>query len=302
MLMNPIQLAFLHRMEPYFATSVENGFKLLLETKHLYQSVRVESPDKDIAQREMKEILRGTIHFQEIEDSIKHLGVSLSDIEWTVKNPNGRLPSATQSEIVYASLNFIPPTVKLFCQTCKRIEAYNLQYGNDLLSEFKGAKVISDIEAEQIFSLAYQCQSCKSIPEIFVVRREGLKLIQSGRTPMEEIETPAFLPKKQKKYFSDAVVAFNSGQTLAGNFLLRSFIEQYVRSLSSTPDSQNMELLFSEYSKDLPEDFKQRFPSLQAIYDKLSNDLHLASASEDVFIQSKAEIMKHFKARELYAL
>ena len=155
---------------------------------------------------------------------------------------------------------------------------------------------------EQIFSLAYQCQSCKSIPEIFMVRRDNLKFVQSGRTPMEEIEIPSCLPKKQKKYFSNAIIAFNSGQTLASNFLLRAFIEQYIRSLSATPDSQNIDALFVEYGKDLPDDFKQRFPSLQSVYDKLSEDLHMATASENVFLQVRIDIEKHFKARELFEL
>lgn len=302
--MNPIQLAFFNRMESYYATSIENGLKLLLETKHLYQSVRVEPPDGNIAQKEMKDLVSGASQFQGIEDPIEYFGISLSKIGWEIKNPGrrGYLPMVPQSEVVYASIEFVPSTVKLFCHICKRNEAYNFQHGIDLLKEFEEAKGLSDLENKQVFSLAYQCQSCKSTPEIFVVQRENLKLVQSGRTPIEEIEMPSFLPKKQKKYFSDAVVAFNSGQTLAGNFLLRTFVEQYVRSLSSTPDSQDIDFLFSEYGKKLPDDFKQRFPSLQSIYDKLSNDLHIANASEDVFAQSRTDLMKHFQARELYEL
>jgi len=304
MLMVGMQLVFFHRMQPYFAASIEKALKLLLETKHLYQNVKVELPSKEIAQQQMKEMLRGSTPSSGIQESIEAFDVSLSKIEWTVKNPGGRrsLPMIDPSQTTYISIEFVPPTIKLFCPTCKRIEAYNFIYGHDLLEEFAKTKGSSAPENEQVFSLAYQCQSCKSIPEIFLVRRDDLKLVQSGRTPMEEIEVPSFLPKKHKKYFSDAIIAFNSGQTLAGNFLLRAFVEQYVRSLSSSPNTQNIELLFSEYSKPLPDDFKQRFPSLQSIYDKLSDDLHLATASEAVFIQAKADITKHFQARELYEL
>lgn len=41
------------------------------------------------------------------------------------------------------------------------------------------------------------------------------------------VEVPKDLPKAQKKYFSDAIDAHNSGQTLAGLFFLMTFIEQY---------------------------------------------------------------------------
>lgn len=307
MQMNRLQLAIFHQVEPYFTLSIENGLKGLLETKHLYQNLRINPPDRDILQQELTRYFSGggsRPGSSDTADIIEPVCNSLANIEWTIKNLGvpKTLPLGVDSPVVYVSVDFTPPTVKLFCRTCKRIEAYNFQYGQDLLSEFRDAEKFTKSVNEQVFSIAYQCQSCKSIPEIFIVRRDGLKLVQSGRTPMEEIEIPSFLPKKQKRYFSDAIVAFNSGQILAGNFLLRTFIEQYVRSLSSTPDSQNIDLLFSEYNKDLPDDFKQRFLSLQSVYNKLSDDLHLAAASEDVFIESRDNILKHFKARELYEL
>jgi hypothetical protein len=83
--------------------------------------------------------------------------------------------------------------------------------------------------AVQIFFLAYECQSCKSFPEVFMIRREKMKLTPSGRTPIEKVEIPKFIPKAQREFFSDAIIAFNSGQILAGKFLLRTFVEQYVR-------------------------------------------------------------------------
>jgi len=308
MLMNNFQLTLFHRVEPYFASSIEKGLKELLEAKHLYQNTRIEPPDKNVVHQEMKPILAGDTSIApqvEVDETIDFVYSSLSKIEWKIRNPRGRrslrsIP--TQSEDIYVSLEFTPPTVKLYCRICKRTEAYNFQYGQDLLKEFRGAEIFTEPVNEQVFSLVYQCQSCKSIPEIFMVRRDSLKLIQSGRTPMEKIEIPPYLPRKRKKFFSDAVIAFNSGQVLAGNFLLRTFVEQYVRDLSANPNSQNIDELFSEYNKGLPDDLKQRFPSLQSIYYKLSEDLHSATASEEVFFQARKDIEKHFKARELFEL
>jgi hypothetical protein len=301
---NPVQLTFFQSMEPYFAASIENGLKILLEVKHLYQKVKIELPDKEIARQKINELISGATRFREEEDPLGFFDVSPSNIEWRLVNPHEHKYAVvgSQSEALNVSIHFNPPTIKLFCRTCKRVEAYNFLYGSDILSEFTKVREDAEFENKQVFSVTYQCQSCKGIPEVFMVRRDGLNLVQSGRTPIEEIEVPAFLPKEQKKYFSDAIVAFNSGQTLAGNFLLRTFIEQYVRSQSSIPNSQSADFLFSEYNEKMPQDFKMRFPSLQAIYDKLSNDLHLATASEDTFTQSRSDIVKHFRAREVYEL
>jgi hypothetical protein len=301
---NPVQLSFFQSMLPYFKASIETGLKVLLETKHLYQNVKIELPDNGIVRQKANEVIRGAKQFQDAEDPLGFYDVSLSKIEWKIQNPHEHryaIPDSF-SGIMNVSIFFVPPTVKLFCRTCKRLEAYNFLYGNDILSEYTKAIELSELENQQVFSLTYQCQSCKSLPEVFMVRRNGMKLVQSGRTPMEEIEVPSFLPKEQKKYFSDAIVAFNSGQILAGNFLLRTFVEQYIRGQSLTPNSQSMDLLFSEYGEKLPDDFKKRFPSLQSVYDRLSNDLHLATASEDTFNESRAEIEKHFRARQVYEL
>ena len=51
-----------------------------------------------------------------------------------------------------------------------------------------------------------------------------MKISLNGRSPMEATNVPDYLPKDQKKYFSDALIAYNSGQILAGIFLLRIFV------------------------------------------------------------------------------
>lgn len=305
MLMNSFQATLFYRMEVHFASSVEKGLKELLEFKHLYQNVRIESPAESVVRQQVQEMRVGSTipgNRELIDETIRLISSSFSKVEWEIINPGERksLPFNSPAAVMHVSLRFTPPSVKLYCGNCKRKEAYNFRMGQDLLKEFRGE--LTEEVNEQIFSLAYQCQSCKNTPEIFVVKRDNLRLVQSGRTPMEIIETPSNLPKKSKKYFSDAVIAYNSGQTLAGNFLLRTFIEQHVRHHSSNPNSQDVDELFSEYSNDLPDDFKQRFPSLKSLYDKLSDDMHGAIASEAVFLQSKQDIEKHFSAKALFAL
>jgi adenylate kinase len=74
-------------------------------------------------------------------------------------------------------------------------------------------------------ALSYQCQSCKGVPEVFLVRREHLKRTNAGRAPIEHVEVPKDIPKHVSRFFRGAIVAHQSGQTLAGIFLLQTLIE-----------------------------------------------------------------------------
>ena len=127
-----------------------------------------------------------------------------------------------------------------------------------------------------------------------------------GRSPMEVVKVSSVIPKETVRYFRDAVIAHNSGQTLAGLFLLRVFVEQFwksvpevVAALSTNPRPSGDEL-GEAYKGTLPTDFKARFPSLSEIYEDLSNALHSAKADADLFQQSHAQIVKHFDARRLF--
>jgi hypothetical protein len=298
------------RVKPKISSSIENGFKELLENRHLYQNLYIQPPDIEIVIGELKDILAGSSppfgDTQEI--STEYVHSSFLEIEWIVKNPFGRrsaggyVTPTANSDIKIVSIEFEPKTVKLFCTNCKRIEAYSFQQGKDLLKDLRGPELFTDPINEQIFSVTYQCQSCKSLPEVFLVRRKKDKISLHGRSPIEFVVTPSFLPKEQRKYFSDSIVAFNSGQTLAGIFLLRTFIEQFVRSISKDPLTQNKDSLFSEYAESLPKEFKQHFPSLGKIYDQLSSDIHGATGSEELYNQMKFDIEKHFDAKRLFEL
>lgn len=294
-------------MEPRLTSIIEKGFKELLEKKHLYQNLNIEIPPLDEFIEIIKpKLLQITKNLEDFNDYYEPVYSSIDQLEWRVKNPRERSsveerrPRSSATDNMIAPIIFTPPTVKLYCGFCKRSEAYNFKQGQDLLKGFRGSDIITQPVYDQVYSLEYLCQACKIAPEFFLVRRKNNKLTQSGRTPIEQIEIPSFLPKKQRKYFSDSIIASNSGQILAGNFLLRTYIEQYVRSKSNDPNNQNIEVLFSEYKSQFPDDFKTRFPSLGAIYDKLSEDIHTATASEDVFNQSKNKIEEHFDAKRLY--
>ncbi len=295
---NADQFALFTQMKSYFISAIEETLKELLETKHLYQNANVAFPQE----KDIKEKMGDSLPRKSSDKIIKHFDFVYSafpEMAWSLETYIRKLSHRTEDEIS-SDLVLIPPDVKLYCKTCKNTEAYNLEETQDLLKGLSNERYFSEAKNKQIFSLTYQCQSCKGLPEIFMIRREGLKLMLCGRTPMEIVPTPAYLPKPQVKYFSGAVIAFNSGQVLAGKFLLRTFIEQYVRSESEDPTSEKVDTLLSAYNENLPLDFKKRFPSLKTVYAQLSTDLHGAVESEAEFLQAKSDIELHFEAKSLF--
>ncbi len=120
--------------------------------------------------------------------------------------------------------------------------------------------------------------------------------------PLETPIIPRNLPKKERKHFRNAVIAFDSGQALAAKFLLRIFLEQYVRGVATNPEVRSIESLFDEYNATLPDDFKQRFPSLKSIYDQLSEDIHAADETPEIFETAKQKIVEHFDAKRVFKI
>lgn len=98
---------------------------------------------------------------------------------------------------------------------------------------------------------------------------------------IEQFPLPKIIPKSQRDIFSDAMIAHNSGKTLCGLFLLRTFIEQYTRQFSPNP-SLRSDRVIELYMKYLPQDFKSKYPSLSNIWIVLSSALHNADASEEL--------------------
>jgi hypothetical protein len=96
-------------------------------------------------------------------------------------------------------------------------------------------------------------------------------------------------------------VAHQSGQTLAGLFLLRTLIEQWARSNAKIERDHAPDVL-DAYVAGLPELFKQKFPTLRDSYSRLSADIHAAAGSDELFAASLADIDKLFDAQRLFEL
>ena len=117
---------------------------------------------------------------------------------------------------------------------------------------------------------------------------------------MEHVQVPFEIPKEVARFYSGAVVAHQSGQTLAGLFLLRTLCEQWARRFAAADDHADQAI--NIYMDSLPEDFKGRFPSLRSIYEMLSADIHAATGSDELYVQMLTEIGEHFSARKVFKL
>jgi hypothetical protein len=249
----------------------------LLNTKHLYQSVNLKW--EDIEPR----IQRG---YPIGDQWIAVAQEMLLQHPWIFENEE--LPP-----FAYRVVRLSVPLVSTFCERCKRRQPHNPCEAKE--SPFS-------LFTARAFCIPLRCQGCKGPAIVFLVTRQttphGAKLQLTGRSIFERIEIPDFIDKKQE-FYSQAVVAFNSGQTLPALFMLRTLIEQYMRAETGNEDARGDDLC-SKYGELLDDGFKQRFPSLKDIYDKLSDALHKADASDDLFKSEIQRIETHFHAKQVF--
>jgi hypothetical protein len=172
------------------------SLKLLLEAKHLYQSMTL---DFNVGPRSKR---------------AREWKSGAAKIKWNIVD-NAVSPSVFRTQQEEFTVRV--PDVKLFCHACDRTEAFN----SISAEEFTGrgperAALLND--TVQVFVLSFECQSCKGVPEVFLLRRQGAKLTLCGRAPIEFVEVPSTIPKAVQNFYSGAVIAHQSGQMLAGLF------------------------------------------------------------------------------------
>jgi hypothetical protein len=206
---------------------------------------------------------------------------------------------AAEDEVDYAGQAKFPhwprprfgmPLLKTYCPECEEVFPFNPAAPTNTYT-------FSD--TYQIFALPFQCQGCKGTPVVFVVTRDGNKLTLTGRSEIESVLVPDYIPKPQRKHYSGARLAFNCNQILPALFLLRTLIEQYM--LSVVPGDYKVgDDLYAAYNAKLGEDFKARFPSFADVYAKLSDALHEAREDTALFESEIERIESHFDGKRTY--
>src|SRR5665213_177037 len=269
----------------------------LLEEKHLYQNVEV--PVSVVMSS-----ITANIH----EGQLQHFNLLAKHWEERRLVPAMKL-SGEGTSISGAMVQITPPILlvtnaKLFCSICGGPEVFSPLWAKDVATEcldHRGGAMPRKDNSHLIF-LAFQCQRWGSDPEGFIVRRKNYRLYLEGRSPIEHVEVPRYLPKQEAHFFSDAVIAFNAGKKLAGLFYLRVFLEQFDRRVTGIDGRIAGEELMNAYAETLPVAHRDYMPSFREWYDKLSAALHGAIEDEGLFEGAKSEIDKHFDIRRVFKI
>jgi hypothetical protein len=278
--------------------AASSALKQLLEARHLYQKVSI--PADSIIKEVRATTLDARLLFDRaVEPFLKNFRFMLSNA----------IVRTADDETVTTYPTLVVSNVKIFCSHCHSREAFAPIWYRDLVNDLakpvaRGSGPVFDSlpRGYQLFWLAYQCQVCNRSPEAFMVRRKDWDLFHEGRSPIEFIEIPSFLPKEEREYFRDAVIAHNSGKTLAGLFYLRTFIEQFARRKTAAKGRLTGDQILDNYNKTIPEKQRDEIPSLRDWYEKLSEALHEAKSDEALFDEAKSEIERHFDFRRLYKI
>jgi hypothetical protein len=185
---------YLRSRRDQFERNVDNALRILFQQKHLYQTVAVAATNQKLVTKDGKTT---TEALQEVTPFV-----------------NGPWSLDTRPPLGNIGQCFInAPDVKLFCSTCDRLEPFNRVFADELFRRIRTTGFESKAgETEQIFVFGYVCQSCKGTPEIFLIRRRGLRLTNEGRSPMERVSVPPAVPKTVRQFFRGAVVAHQSGR------------------------------------------------------------------------------------------
>jgi len=293
--------------------AVRVAFQELLETRHLYQNIHIDSSriklSFDVFKREGKKVasqktsysadIVSALQFAEMYDSPG----ALINAKWVAESEESqRCSIGPDLQNPFEYIRFHVATIRSMCSMCGDVIPFNLKRANDFVGTIwdSPGRIIQSSNV-QVFLFAYQCQGCRSVPEVFMVRRSDLKITLSGRAPIEQIQVPPYIPKEERQYYSDAIIAHNSGQTLAGLFLLRTFIEQYIRNLYNRSELP-VDQLIEQYMTSLPPDFKSRFPSLKEMYSQLSEAIHMAKAPAELFTSIIEKLNRYFDAKRIFEI
>jgi hypothetical protein len=275
--------------------AIAEQLRILLETKHLYQSARIDF-EKIVTEIREKVIFAYRLDFDNHVQQIP--------AQFTLTSINQSLVGRTGVEIPLLLL--MPVNVKLFCEKCNRREAFKPIWYRDATNDLRKPnyeEAITQLPATfQLFFLVYQCQSCQGVPEALLVRRQGWQLSLHGRSPIEHIEIPAYIPKIEGHWFRDATIALHGGKTLAALFYLRTFVEQFARRQTKLTGRKTGDEIMSAYGDILPLKQRDFMPSLREWYEKLSEAVHEAREDGALFEDARKEIERHFEFRKAFGI
>ncbi len=275
--------------------------KKLLEEKHLYQKFTIDLT-------EIVEKLKRGLTVPENQRFTPWVRIELPKEKFSIfLHQISAVPRGSTAAQTLPQLWITLPHPSLYCnsKSCKRKETFTPIWFTELsqaMATVVTPKQVTLPDGFQMFTLVYQCQRCLGKPEAFLVRRDLWTFYLEGRSPIERVEVPKFVPEKEEHYYSDAIVAFNSGKVLAALFYLRTFVEQFARRITGKTGRATGEEILDAYYETLPVNRKSDMPSLREWYEKLSVPLHAGKDDAEVFTNAKEAIDKHFDIRRVFRM
>jgi hypothetical protein len=274
--------------------------KMLLEEKHIYQSVVIDAKSVVAAWAAKVRSISSDVLIDEAEFDNAHLIMSTTMMSFAEKGK----ASAT------ATLTLLVENPHLFCAKCGTSEAYRPVWYYDLTNELIKEQRFGETTSPrvslpagfQMFTILLQCQRCMGKPETVLVRREGWRLNLHGRSPMAYVDAPNFIPKEERDLYRDAIVAAHGGKLLAALFYLRVFIEQFARRTTDETGRRYGVELMEEYGKTIPIAQRDMMPSMREWYEKLSEPIHTAKEDDKLFEAARAAIEQHFEIRKVFRI
>lgn len=276
------------------------ALQTLLEEKHIYQHVVIDA----------KSLIAAW------ESKVRGLGATIQDGDTDFEKTRFTL-SDTQLDLVdrwgppdgSPVLTIIVSNVKLFCSTCDEREIFSAVWYRDMANELNkpvafaaAARKTPPEDGFQLLYITLQCQRCLRKPAGFIVRRDGWKLSLHGRSPMEQVDVPKYIPKEERHLFRDAMIAAHGGKILAALFYLRVFVEQFARRVTGETERRFGADLMEDYGKTLPDPHRGTMPSLREWYEKLSEPIHAAREDEKLFEAAREAIEQHFEIRKVFKI
>lgn len=306
-----------------FRGAVEAALKELLETKHLYQTVRISLEPIQAAISASKAAFgepkmsafpsRGiALTAEQIERyHVSHrteLGKILSCLtgnDWKLITEDLRdipLRSNHPDSPNGEPICFLPT----ICRGCCHCDAVFPPHNSGYFGSQKPEPLIDLVmprtnkrPTTQYWSIAYQCQSCRGEPVVFSIRREGEKLQLVGRSLFDRVTIPPYFPAQLHRFYSETQIARTAGKPLPGSLYLRLLIEHHMRGVSAITARATGDELADAYSQRLSSEFPRSEASLKEVYAVLSTLIHDGTDDADVLDAMIHKVDRHFRLLDL---
>lgn len=273
-------------VEQAIQDSLRSIFKTLMESKGLYQNVKISEDVFD-------PFLEGKftrLAFAKEFRARPILALSANNVQAVLQMAASRDDFA---------LYFLLPLIDLECQSCRQRTTYQ----SVPISGATGQGLHPPGEdREQIFALTYRCAACSKGFVSFQIRRVGMRFQLTGRSiPFRARISPAW-PVEIKEIIGDVHSASAEGDVSAGYYHLRTAIEFHAKAVLGIPADEKIEgqSLCERYNGELDIRMKQGIPSLTPLYAELSLGLHTRKGDVESLDRMINTMLQHFEAKAMF--